>query len=205
MLIKDEQPGGGDRADTDPPALQRPRAARRGSVSGPGLFGRGLALRSLSGARGGGGDQAGSRSGKVAPAWEEVDPPPLARARAENSSFLFTHPGPRPISQVPSPFLQVRPSPRAGRALRGSLSGAGTAGPSRPASAGAPRPATRAITVTSHLPHRLAERTPRDAAPQPFTPETVTWEPRPLHQGSPGPAAPPKPLGKVGAQLVSFK
>lgn len=41
-----------------------------------------------------GGGRAGSRSGKVALASEEVDPPPLPRAWDENSVFLFTLPGP---------------------------------------------------------------------------------------------------------------
>lgn len=146
------------------------------------------------------GRQAGSRSGKVALAREEVDPP-RARAGDENSFFLFTHPGPQPCLRSPPHFCKCA-LPAADRALRGSLSGAGTTGtfPSRRGG----RPATRAITVTSHLPLPGAGRTPRAAAPPPSPPETVTREPRPLHQGCPGPAAPRSPWGKVGAQLVSF-
>lgn len=56
-----------------------------------------------------GGGRAGSRSGKVALAWEEVDPPPLPKAWDENSFFLFTLPGPSPFLQVPPPAGTIRP------------------------------------------------------------------------------------------------
>lgn len=62
-----------------------------------------LALISLGAQGGSGGGRAGSRSGKVALASEEVDPPPLPKAWDENSFFLFALPGPQSISMSPPP------------------------------------------------------------------------------------------------------